>query len=128
MIIREIRFANYMTLRSDHIAKEKAAGISPRGQHDRFSMKLQISARYLSHINNQRKFIGHCTARKIETALGLPMGWMDNDHSPAQQPPFDKLLELCLRDRPQEVMEAVSTIAAKIIVEQCRKLVDQRAG
>lgn len=52
-----------------------------RGMLRRFATYVKISPRYLSHIRNGRKAIGHNTARQLEIAFGLPEAWMDVSHS-----------------------------------------------
>lgn len=52
-----------------------------RGMLRRFAQYTHISPRYLSHIRNGRKAIGHGTARQFELAFGLPESWMDVPHN-----------------------------------------------
>lgn len=78
--ITTIRYANFLELRKQFRKSEDSQGIVERGELGRFAEVLGISARYVSHINNRRKNIGHSTARQIETALKLPHGWLDVDH------------------------------------------------
>lgn len=80
MDISSIRQANYLTLRKQFRKQEDAEGIPERGELTRFGALVGISPRYLSHINTERKHIGHAMARKFELAFKLPHGWMDLDH------------------------------------------------
>lgn len=83
----QIRHQNFHTLFNDFIARHPEQ--PQRGMLKQFAQQLGLSDRYLSHIKCQRKNIGNGVARAIETALGLPHGWMDREHDrPA--PPADE--------------------------------------
>ena len=80
MEISEIRMRNYKSLLLMFRDRPDQAGLPEHGLFTRFADKAGVSARYLSHINNDRKNIGTATARRMEAGFGLPVGWMDNDH------------------------------------------------
>lgn len=86
----QIRQHNFQTLFRRF--KEQNAHLPDRGMLKLFAEKLELSDRYLSHLNCGRKNIGANIARHIEKRLKLPHGWMDNDHD--RQPvgePADEL-------------------------------------
>lgn len=60
---------------TDHRAPE-------RGMQKLFADRLGVTAPYLSHMLSgpERKAIGHGTARKMEKALKIEVGWLDADH------------------------------------------------
>jgi hypothetical protein len=80
MDITDIRLGNYKELRKRFRKMEDEQGIPERGELNRFGEFTGVNSRYLSHINNERKSIGHATARQLEEAFKLPHGWMDVDH------------------------------------------------
>ena len=80
MEISEIRMRNYKSLLLMFRDRPDQAGLPEHGLFTRFAEKAGVSARYLSHINNDRKNIGTATARRMEEGFNLPVGWMDNDH------------------------------------------------
>lgn len=47
-----------------------------------FAIRIETSPSYISQIFSEKtkRNMGDCVARKIETKLGLPKGWMDNLH------------------------------------------------
>jgi hypothetical protein len=51
-----------------------------RGLLKLFAEQLELSAKYLSHLNVGRKEIGTATARHIEARCGKPHGWLDLPH------------------------------------------------
>lgn len=74
----QIRSMNFHTLFEAFIARH--SHLPRRGMLKQFAQHLGLSERYLSHIKCRRKNIGNTVARSIETALGLPQGWMDREH------------------------------------------------
>lgn len=53
-----------------------------RGMLRRFSERAGISSPiFASNLTNGSKRMGNEVARKIEEAMGLEMGWMDQDHT-----------------------------------------------
>lgn len=83
----QIRHQNFHTLFENFIARYPDQ--PRRGMLKQFAQQLGLSDRYLSHIKCQRKNIGSSMARAIETALGLPQGWMDREHDASRPPPAD---------------------------------------
>lgn len=82
MDINEIRHANYLSLLEGF---KRAVWVDEPnfpeyGMLKRFAERLGISQAYISHINTRRKEIGPKLARKFETQLLLPSGWMDAIH------------------------------------------------
>lgn len=79
-VLHELRFRNFTNLRDQWRRREDAEGLRVQGEVVRMATFLNISAQYLSHINNRRKPIGNATARKIEQAFKLPTGWLDTEN------------------------------------------------
>ncbi|SIT50474.1 hypothetical protein BN2476_830045 [Paraburkholderia piptadeniae] len=81
--VKEIRRENFLFLFEQF--KERVRQTLPsepdRGMLKRFAEQLDISDKFVSHINTGRKPIGDKTAMKIEDSMGLPRGWMDETHS-----------------------------------------------
>jgi hypothetical protein len=75
---RQIRHKNFKKLFDDFI--DQHSHLPQRGMLKLFAQRLNLSDRYLSHINCNRKNIGNATARAIEEQLKLPRGWMDREH------------------------------------------------
>lgn len=73
MDVYSIRLSNYFRLK-----KERAGGVTKV-----LADLIGTDPNYLTQIerNLQDKQIGSKLARKIEASLGLPRGWMDQDHS-----------------------------------------------
>lgn len=78
-----IRLGNYRTLLLQFRARPDQEGLLEHGLLTRFAKVSGISPQYLSHIINGRKNIGQTVARRLESGLGMPHGWMDNDHATA---------------------------------------------
>ncbi|WP_175795941.1 hypothetical protein [Burkholderia anthina] len=82
-LIKQIRRENFLFLFEQF--KERVRQTLPsepdRGMLKRFAEQLGISDKFVSHINTGRKPIGDKSAQKIEAAMGLPRGWMDEAHS-----------------------------------------------
>lgn len=80
--IKRIRYQNYRSLFDEF--KQQTWRRYPdqpeKGMLKLFSEKVGLSPRFLSHINNDRKAIGHGTARRIERGMKVPHGWLDQDH------------------------------------------------
>jgi plasmid maintenance system antidote protein VapI len=81
--VEQVRFRNFQWLFQQF--KDEVRRSWPnepdRGMLKKFAQRLGKNPIYLSQLNNNRKVIGTETANDIETALGLPDGWMDVDHS-----------------------------------------------
>lgn len=77
--IQHIRYVNMQALYKRFCAMYPDE--PERGMLRRFATYTHISPRYLSHIRNGRKAIGHNTARTLEQAFGLPESWMDVSHA-----------------------------------------------
>jgi hypothetical protein len=118
-----IRQRNYLELRKRH-REEEGSSFPERGSMTRFATKVDLTPRYLSHIHNGRKQIGHAVARKMEAAFGLPNGWLDVDHAsgsltmdPAAREFSALAMRLYLND-PEGVKQALSRyMESKIIKE-----------
>lgn len=111
--VNDVRLRNYKALMLRFRQKEAERGEPERGLLNRFGRFVGISPRYLSHVNNGRKAIGARTARQIETAFGVPMGWMDHDHMAGPAPSSRserEYLELALRLFRQSPVEAQSLL------------------
>ena len=111
--VNDVRLRNYKALMLRFREKESERGEPERGLLNRFGKFVEISPRYLSHVNNGRKAIGAQTARQIETAFGLPLGWMDHDHMAGPAPSSRserEYLELALRLFRQSPIEAQSLL------------------
>lgn len=76
--IQHIRYVNMQALYKRFCAMYPDE--PERGMLRRFGQYTHISPRYLSHIRNGRKAIGHNIARQLEQAFGLPESWMDVSH------------------------------------------------
>ncbi len=59
---------------------EEKRGLKPYGRISRFSEAAGMDSRYMSHVVNGRKPLGHASCRTIEHSLGLPNGWLDTPH------------------------------------------------
>jgi hypothetical protein len=111
--VNDVRLRNYKALMLRFREREAERGEPERGLLNRFGKFVDISPRYLSHVNNGRKAIGAQTARQIETAFGLPLGWMDHDHMAGPAPSSRterEYLELALRLFRQSPVEAQSLL------------------
>jgi len=82
MDVYQIRFKNYQFLfeRFKESVWREWPGEPDRGMLRRFGERLGISEAYMSHLNTGYKPIGARMGKKIEAALKLPPGWMDQDH------------------------------------------------
>jgi hypothetical protein len=84
-----IRMENYRLLLIEFRNSPEQAGQPEHGLITRFAAKGNVSARYLSHINNGRKNIGEDLARRLEIGFAKPIGWMDNPHHIGSEPFMD---------------------------------------
>jgi transcriptional regulator with XRE-family HTH domain len=81
--VEEVRLRNFLFLFErfkDEIWREWP-NEPERGMLTRFADRLGINKIYLSQVKNGRKVIGTVTRNNIESALELPEGWMDTDHT-----------------------------------------------
>lgn len=111
--VNDVRLRNYKALMLRFREREAERGEPERGLLNRFGLFVRISPRYLSHVNNGRKAIGGRTARQMEAAFGLPLGWMDHDHMAGPAPTSRserEYLELALRLFRQSPVEAQSLL------------------
>lgn len=76
--IQETRYRNMVALYKRFCAMHPNE--PERGMLRRFGQYVGVNPRYLSHIRNGRKAIGHNIARKFEVAFGKPESWMDVSH------------------------------------------------
>jgi hypothetical protein len=128
--VSAVRLRNYKVLMLRFREREADRGEPERGLLNRFGAFVQISPRYLSHVNNGRKAIGAQTARQIEAAFGLPLGWMDHDHmaGPAPNSRAEReYLELALRLFRQSPVEAQSLLL-KYVADRMVGREDEDAG
>lgn len=80
MDVQEVRLRNYRTLLVLFRRRPEEESAPDRGLYNRFAAFCGVSPRYLSHVNNGRKNLGEESCRAMESAFGLPRGWMDFDH------------------------------------------------
>ena len=80
MDINGIRLENYKRLLAEFQQRPDQAGLLNHGLIKRFAEHTGLSAKYLSHINNDRKNIGEAVARQMEAAFNKVHGWLDNLH------------------------------------------------
>lgn len=82
MDITEIRYRNFQHLfeQFKEVVRRDDPGAPEKGMLKAFGGRLGIREAYMSHIQTKYKGIGPTTARKIEQALSLPHGWMDQQH------------------------------------------------
>ncbi len=73
--IDECRLANLLLLMERHRAKDSAPGWERR-----FAESVSVNATYLPQLKARMKRIGPVVARRIESELKLPEGWMDVPH------------------------------------------------
>ena len=76
--ITAIRMQRFEELRQEFADLPQEHELSEHGRLRRFGEFTGLSDRYLSHIVNGRKNIGHQTARALETAFRKPANWMDS--------------------------------------------------
>jgi transcriptional regulator with XRE-family HTH domain len=76
--IKKIRLENLNFLYDRMV--EQFPNEPEHGMLRRFGQRVGVSPAYLSHLRNDRKNVGHATARKIEAAFRLEEGWMDSSH------------------------------------------------
>jgi hypothetical protein len=76
------RRQNALALFQDYAEKALAQGASPKGLEQAFAATLQISPSMWSQIKSSRP-IGDKLARQIETLVGQPPGWLDEERDAA---------------------------------------------
>jgi hypothetical protein len=93
--IYDIRFENFQLLFSAFKVKLKRdfPGEPDRGMLRKFASRAGLDERYASHLNVRRKTVGSNTARSMETALGLPVNFMDHPHPELGEEAVIALLE-----------------------------------
>jgi len=77
MDIHDIRRANYKQLLDEFRSTSDESRLPVHGALKRFAEHADVSARYLSHINNSRKRIGNKLARQLERGCAKSLGWLD---------------------------------------------------
>lgn len=105
-----------------------------RGMMTRFANSSGMSPRYLSHIRNGRKEIGHDKARKMEAGMrnlghefdDVVDGWLDNDQARGMplSPEVESLLQsvqTCYSISPLETQRALNELARRILLERVAK-------
>ncbi|HDR9065512.1 TPA: hypothetical protein ACU967_002270 [Burkholderia contaminans] len=122
--IKQIRRENFLFLFEQF--KERVRQTLPsekdRGMLKRFSEQLGISDKFVSHINTGRKPIGDRAAQKIEEALSLPRGWMDETHaeeaidalSPLKQEVVAMVVELLKSGSEEGAAEVMRLVREKM--------------
>lgn len=84
--------------------------IQEYGTIERLSDLSDQSPSYISQVRNGTRNMGNKVARKVESELGLPAGWMDLDHQ-GQRPTDTVPVELTyFRKLSREQREAVVLI------------------
>jgi hypothetical protein len=82
--INRTRRNNLLIIIREYSERELAAGESPVGMLGRLAKELGLSAGGLSQFkgdaNGSGRNIGDAAAAQIESRLGKPKGWMDEDH------------------------------------------------
>lgn len=82
--INRTRRNNLLIIIREYSERELAAGQSPVGMLGRLAKELGLSAGGLSQFkgdaNGSGRNIGDAAAAQIESRLGKPKGWMDEDH------------------------------------------------
>jgi hypothetical protein len=82
--INRTRRNNLLIIIREYSERELAAGESPVGMLGRLAKELGLSAGGLSQFKGDAKGsgrnIGDAAAAQIESRLGKPRGWMDEDH------------------------------------------------
>ncbi len=73
------RLDNFAKLLNDF--REANMHLPNRGMLKLFAEKVEVSDKYLSHVQCGRRSMGSATARQIEARCGKPQGWMDAHHS-----------------------------------------------
>ncbi|MFZ4623864.1 MAG: helix-turn-helix domain-containing protein [Rhodoferax sp.] len=94
MDVNGMRMKNYKRLLREFQESPGQAELPHHGLIKRFSERVGVSDRYLSHINNGRKDIGAKTARSIENGFDKPHGWLDNDNDAPLQSESDTEKEI----------------------------------
>lgn len=105
-----------------------------RGMMTRFANTSGMSPRYLSHVRNGRKEIGHATARKMERGLrnlghefdDVEDGWLDNDQArgvpvSAEIESLLQSVQTCYSISPLETQRALNELARRILLERVTK-------
>ena len=99
--------------------------ISSTGSQALFAKKVDIDSSHLSQIKNPNnpKNLGEKLARKIERALNLPVGWMDQLHDQENQertPDIKELISVAT-DTYMETLIAIQKAQDKGILEDSDK-------
>ena len=105
-----------------------------RGMKTRFARAAKADPRYMSHVWNGRKEIGHGVARLMEQgmrAVGQEFadvvdGWMDNDHSRPKPMRYKDLslhdtLEACFETNSIETQRAMNELVSRLLLGQVAK-------
>jgi hypothetical protein len=141
--ITQIRYDNFQMLLAGF--KEdvwrKFPGDPEKGMLRKFAKHVGLTDAYASHINCQYKGIGHATARKIEDALNLTRGWMDQDYgqvaatgqqgaaavklvrddSPPGEEQFLTTARELFRYAPDDANEALRALLSSILADKMHK-------
>lgn len=82
--VSDIRYENFLRLFAEW--EQSHPEFAGHGSVKKFASAVGISERQIGHLRSQHRGIGNATARKLEAALLLPVGWMDNRHSDQTHP------------------------------------------
>jgi hypothetical protein len=110
--IDEVRLANLLLLMERHRAKD-----STSGWERRFSESVSVNATYLPQLKARMKRIGPVVARRIESELNLPEGWMDVPHD--ESAPRDEAEAMFLMTMMSLYRKAPTR--ARVLLEQLLK-------
>lgn len=105
-----------------------------RGMMKRFAQAANNDPRYMSHVRNGRKEIGHAMARKMEEGIhtlgpefkDVVPGWMDNDHSRTVIATYEEeaiinTAQMCFQESPIETQRALNELARQILLRRVTK-------
>ncbi len=79
MDVATTRHVNFLYLLKKF--RDEHSELPLRGILKMFAAHVGSSDKFFSHLKTNRKPIGAAVARQIETALSLPHGWMDVEHT-----------------------------------------------
>ncbi len=74
---QQIRYDNLKYLLHCIEQERVAQGLPARGAIKQFGSITGVGAAYTSHLHTGRKALGSATARMVESALRLEVGWLD---------------------------------------------------
>lgn len=126
--VKEIRKANFDFLFEQFKERVRQSWPSEpeKGMLKRFAEELGISDAFMSHVKTGRKPIGDKTAKKIEDALRLGHGWMDESHpddgvetlSPMKQEVVNMVVEMLKSGSEEGAAEVMRLVREKMTVSK----------